>query len=271
MNLRKNFRAMATIVVMLAVIVSAQAQKRGHQKGGNEGAQEQAPASGGVNARIEPIGSAPLISGDYQKIATNQMSKVVFDRFPNSVAEFEKVREQIGKDPAGVVALLVMSYEMYRRDKNVGSQCIQMLVQKVDYNDMVNNKLKNYAKPWTAANFLKGADWKTSFTNLTPPYTIEVRVNPNGKMEDYSEIFNGYYLYVQVYSQTAYDKKILNKEPADKAQNGSWIGVTIVKTKKKDRSDFSNGEYFIFQSCSSTYTSSMFKEPDDADDFKGFK
>ena len=262
MNFKSNFRAMTTVVVMLAVIVSAQAQ--------------------GVNARIVKVGSAPLISGDHDKIATNQKSNVVFDRFPNSIEEFEALRLQIGNNPAGAVALIIMSFEMYNRDNSIGTECVKRVLQKTDLIGLVNGstpKLKSayktrsenndFKSSFHTATFLKGACSETGF-NPTLPYTIEVKVDPNGKLKDYSETYNGYYIPVMVRSQAAYEKNKVAKMDELKSENGSWMPVTLITTKKTDRSDFSKGIYYISTSCSSLYNTAPFMSLRDGD-FNGLK
>jgi len=263
MNSKNVFRVMTTVVVMLvAISVGANAQ--------------------GVNARIVEVPGYPMIGDTWDKLTNTQRSNVVFDRFPKSVDEFEAVRLQIGKNPAGAVALVIMSFEMYRRDNSVGLECGKRVIQKIDINSIfsgVTPKLRdvyktrsennNFESSFHTATFLKGAKSTDGF-NPTEPYTIEVKVDPNAKLENYSETFNGYYISVMVRSQAAYEKNKVGNSDETKAENGSWMPLRMIKTKKTDRSDYSQGTYYIFDSCSNLYTSAPYMSLRDGD-FKGLK
>ena len=45
---------------------------------------------------------------DHQKLVEGQKGSVTFNRFPATVQEFKEVREKIGKEPHGAVALQIM-------------------------------------------------------------------------------------------------------------------------------------------------------------------
>ena len=54
-----------------------------------------------------------------------QSSKVTFTGIPANLEEFKQVRQTLGKEPQGAVALQVMAFEMYRRDRAVGEQALK--------------------------------------------------------------------------------------------------------------------------------------------------
>ena len=63
---------------------------------------------------------------DHQKLVEGQKGSVTFNRFPATVQEFKEVREKIGKEPHGAVALQIMAYEMFRRNQRIGMECINL-------------------------------------------------------------------------------------------------------------------------------------------------
>lgn len=80
--------------------------------------------------KLEPLEVTMTGEIDHEEHTPGQSGSVSFNRFPASVAEFMQVREQIGKEPQGAAALEVMAMEMYRRNRNVGLEC---LVVQYDY------------------------------------------------------------------------------------------------------------------------------------------
>jgi hypothetical protein len=133
-----------------------------------------------------------------------QSGTVEFNRFPASVAEFKKVRDQIGSEPHGAVALELMAYEMYRRNKSIGTECIKLVNTTTNVNtptsrlnELFGNDV-NYARPYQIASFLKGATPANGY-NPTKPYTVEVRVNDARPYQETS-IFQSTVLYLDVLS-----------------------------------------------------------------------
>lgn len=179
------------------------------------------------------------ISGkiDHNRCISGQKASVTFDRFPATVKEFEQVRELIGTEPHGAVALQVMAYEMFRRDKEVGLRCIEL-------NNVVNHAGKdsspirqltsifrddNSARPYQMASFLKGATPENGY-NPTKPYTVEV----------YSDHGRGYE------ASSGYQSTIVRMYIVTSGRDDQKVPVSVVKTLKPDEP--SQGTYFIVTS-----------------------
>ncbi|MCL2040798.1 MAG: hypothetical protein FWG84_01990 [Bacteroidales bacterium] len=171
-----------------------------------------------------------------------QSGTVTFSRFPATVAEFEQVREQIGGEPHGAVALQIMAYEMFRRDRTVGEACIRMNSTTVNVMTPLN-RLKelfgndvNYAKPYQIAAFLKDANAENGYTP-SKPYTVEVRVH---KVNPYkhNNTYQATQLYLEILTQGK-DKGVESFE--------------VVKTLKPGEPG--EGKYFIVEKCAGVYSS----------------
>ncbi|MDO4695495.1 MAG: hypothetical protein Q4A53_01965, partial [Porphyromonas sp.] len=110
---------------------------------------------------------------------SGQSGSVSFNRFPASVEEFRDVRNQIAKTPHGAAALNIMALEMYRRNPQIGQQCLEIMGTK-DYihpQGSLMNKLKGgHKKPYQYAAYLDGARYDNGY-NPTKPYTIRVKVD----------------------------------------------------------------------------------------------
>lgn len=110
---------------------------------------------------------------------SGQKGSVSFNRFPASVEEFKQVRNQIGKTPHGAAALNIMALEMYRRNANIGMQCLEIIGTKnyVAPKGALMNKLKGgVKKPYQYAAYLDGARYDNGY-KPTKPYTIRVKVD----------------------------------------------------------------------------------------------
>ena len=170
---------------------------------------------------------------------------VTFNRFPASVEEFKMVREQIGTEPHGAIALQVMAYEMYRRDKKIGEVCIRL------NNTMTNISLplerlrelfggdNYYNRPYQMAAYLKGANPENGY-NPTKPYTVEVTVDPGLKYVK-SSIFQTTVLNLRIKSE---GRLLSSKQGFDQ--------VAVIKTKKPGEP--SQGTYFIVQNNPGMYS-----------------
>ena len=156
---------------------------------------------------IDSNNSGPLtvnISGviSHTSHTPGQSATVTFSRFPANTAEFKKVCEQIGGEPHGAVALQLMAYEMYRRNKKTGEECIRL-------NNVTTNvtpaleRLKElfsndayYARPYQIAAFLKGATPENGYSP-SKPYTVEIEVSA-GIAYQYSNDYQANVLYLRV-------------------------------------------------------------------------
>jgi len=179
---------------------------------------------------------------DHQVWSAGQVATVSFNRFPVSVEEFLKVREQIGQEPHGCIALQVMAYEMYRRDKTIGKECIELNNLKVNITQTVtrlnelNRPNDSYARPYQMAAYLKGATWENGYTP-DKPYTITVRTRPGVKHEN-SNTFQAMILYLDINVEGGKDK--------------GWSPVSVVKTLKPGEP--SEGKYFIINDSGDLYS-----------------
>jgi hypothetical protein len=168
-----------------------------------------------------------------------QSGVVAFDRFPATVAEFKEVREKIGGEPHGAIALQIMAFEMYRRDKKIGEECIRLnsvnntVVSSMGRLNELFGQDTYYARPYQLAAFLKGATPENGYTP-TKPYTVEVRVSTNSYQE--SSIFQTKVLYFEILT---------------KGRKSGVIGVSVLKTFKPDEA--SQGKYFIIFSSADLY------------------
>ena len=192
---------------------------------------------------------APLdvqISGsiNHTTYTAGESGYVTFNRFPASVEEFKMVREQIGTEPHGAIALQVMAYEMYRRDKKIGEVCIR-LNNTISNISLPISRLKelfggdnSYNRPYQMAAFLKGANPENGY-NPTKPYTVEVTVDPGLKYVKTND-FQSTILHLRIKSE---GRLLSSKQGFDQ--------VAVLKTKKRDEP--SQGTYFIVQSCGGLY------------------
>ena len=190
---------------------------------------------------LEPIEVSISGTINHTTFTKGESGTVTFNRFPATLEEFMQVREQIGGEPHGAVALQVMAYEMYRRDRAIGTECIKLNNTLNNVNSAIS-RLKelfgndaNYARPYQMAAFLKGAAPENGY-KPAKPYTIEVKVSdvhPYQKSNDYqTEV-----LYLKIFTQ---------------GKDRGYEMVEVLKTLKPDET--SKGQYFIVFNCSSLYS-----------------
>ena len=195
----------------------------------------------GDSVSSEPIKVTLSGTISHTNYKSGQSGKVTFNRFPASVEEFKEVREKIGGEPHGAIALQLMAYEMYRRDRTIGEECIRLNNTTTNIqqplrrlNELFNDNFPDYARPYQIAAFLKGASPKNGY-NPTKPYTIEIRVNPAIKYQE-SSIYQTNVLYLQVFTQ---------------GRKSGFVGASVLKTYKPNEP--SEGKYFIVSSCGDFY------------------
>lgn len=166
----------------------------------------------------------------------SQNGKVTFERFPNSIVEFEKTRNRLATEPHGAVALQVMAFELFRRNPDDGEKALKMNNTETNFantlrqlKEMMNTKDAYYARPYLAAALLQGATPENAY-KPSDPYTVAVRVNPTNKYQK-SEFLNGTVIYLQVDS---------------KGWDTNWRGVEVVKPKGE--------QYYLVSNCPAMYT-----------------
>lgn len=191
--------------------------------------------------KLEPLEVTMTGEIDHEEHTPGQSGSVSFNRFPASVAEFMQVREQIGKEPQGAAALEVMAMEMYRRNRNVGLECLKLCNTITNVNSCVQ-RLKelfgkdiNYARPYQVAAFLEGATPQNGY-KPNEPYTVTIDVRENRPYQD----------------SGIYQTKVLSFWiHCGGGKPGSKKGIEVLKTLKQDEK--SEGKYFIVFNCPDLY------------------
>ena len=122
---------------------------------------------------------------------------VTFTHFPTDYTEFETVYTQfLGKTPHGAAAMMPMAMELYRRDRDMGLQCLKLLCYPSNVSSVtsiLNTKFgaskfapadDPYLQPYLPAAVLRGATPDNGYTPQRP-YTVEMRasVNTHKKMQ----------------------------------------------------------------------------------------
>lgn len=190
---------------------------------------------------LEPLKVTMTGKIDHEKHTPGQSGSVSFNRFPASVAEFKEVREKIGKEPQGAVALEIMAMEMYRRNRDVGTECLKWCNTFtntgacLDRLKEIFGKDVNYARPYQMAAFLEGATPQNGY-KPNEPYTVTIDVRENRPYQD-SGIFQTKVLAFWIH--------------CGGGKPGSKKGIEVLKTLKKDEK--SKGEYFIVFNCPDLY------------------
>ena len=193
-------------------------------------AQNQAPIDAVLSGRIS-----------HTTYTRGQTGKVTFNRFPATVEEFEQVREKIGGEPHGAVALQIMAFEMYRRDRTLGETCIRLNSTLNNVNPATSRLRElfgndaGYARPYQMAAFLKGATPQNGY-KPTKPYIIEVKVSD-----------------VRTYQNSNdYQTQVLCLNVLTNGKlSGSEI-VEVLNTLKQDEP--SEGKYFIVFNAPGLYS-----------------
>ena len=186
---------------------------------------------------------------DHTNYTKGQSGTVEFNRFPATVDEFKTVRQKIGGEPHGAVALQVMAMEMYRRDRSIGLECIKLNNTSSNVGEVVS-RLKElfggdikYNRPYQMAAYLKGAEPGNGY-NPTKPYTVEVIVDP-AKPYQHSGIFQSKYLFLRI--------KTKGRDNGSSGQNGTSDGLYVLKTKKPGEPG-EKGKFFLVNNSSSMHT-----------------
>ena len=196
------------------------------------------------NAQEPSTGLEVKISGNinHTSFRANQLGSVTFNRFPASVEEFKRVQEQIGGEPHGAVALELMAAEMYRRNTDIGTECIKLCNTSINVNSQLNRwkellgKDVSYARPYQIGAFLKGATPENRYSPQEP-YTIEVRVN---KARPYQSITD--------YQSTELYLEVLTKGKAHGSE-------TVCVVKPNPCRYYPEGsKYFLVNNCPGLYS-----------------
>jgi hypothetical protein len=172
---------------------------------------------------------------------SGQTGSVSFNRFPATVDEFKKVRDQIGAEPHGAIALNLMAFEMYRKNRKIGEECIKLVNANNNSSSIIGRLQQlfgnddNYNRPYQVAAFLKGATPENGY-NPTKPYTFEFT----------SQIGSDSYQQSSIYQSTVISIRVLTK-----GRDMGYQPASVVKTLKPG--EVSEGKYFMITSCSGLY------------------
>ena len=176
--------------------------------------------------------------------------KVSIERIPATLEEFQALQAEIGTTPEGCIMLQLVAMEMYRRNRSVGIECLQL--NNTDTNlssmkrrlDELYRENDSYARPYLVSSCFKGATPANGY-NPTKPYTIQVRRDPTRPEDERSQILKGYVKHLQVYSE-GYDTP--------------WRGVDVVQQK--------GDEYYRVSNCPAILTQCKEVDFDATDDWK---
>ena len=164
--------------------------------------------------------------------AAQQVATLTFTHFPASIAEFEALQQHLlGRSMAGSLALNLLAYEMYRRDRETGEQCIRLcntetnassslrtLKEKFSTKRYDADDRDTYHQPYLVASFLDGATQQSKY-QPTKPYTMRFHwsVNPNVKQHERSDMLYGYiyHLYAERNVGNRCDASVLVPDEGD--------------------------------------------------------
>ena len=165
---------------------------------------------------LEDDDTVPILDGNTLTYGTHQYTlsekndgdvptgTVTFTHFPATLREFKTLQSQLlGTSQPGTLALNLMAFEMYRRDRSIGQKCIEACNLSANAKSVINNlkekfpqqrgeQTDSYQQPYLVASFLVGATqenkyqpeypYKVSFTYSTSSYA---------KQGEYSYTFFG--------------------------------------------------------------------------------
>ena len=197
-----------------------------------------------VNGEINP--DTPVVEKVGAGTSKYQRSVVSFSRFPVSVGEFQKVREQIGTTPQGAVALQLMATEMYMHNKAIGLACLKLNHTNTNFGtfaELLKNKKLENTSPFQIATHLKGATRSGGY-NPTEPYTVIVKINPNF-------IQKGEYLYSDNYGAplVTFQYDTHHDVPEKERYSDTQFNIQVVKTQLEGEP--SQNKYFTVSDCPS--------------------
>ena len=179
--------------------------------------------------------------------------KTSIEKIPATLAEFQALQAQLGTTPEGCIMLQLVAMEMYRRDKNVGLECLRLNNTETNLSS-VTSRLKelyrqndSYARPYLVSSCFKGATPANGY-NPDKPYTIQVRRDPARPDDERSQMLKGYVKHFQLYSD-GYDTH--------------WRGISVVQQK--------GDAYYRVSNCPSILTQCKEIDFDATDDWHGLK
>lgn len=204
-----------------------------------------------ANAQLGALGNA--IKSAASNTASGVLNeKVSIEKIPASLEEFQALQAELGTTPEGCIMLQLVAMEMYRRDKNVGLECLKL--NNTDTNlSSVTRRLNelyrendSYARPYLVSSCFMGAKPSNGY-NPEKPYTIRLRKDPT-KSDERSQMLKGYVKHYQLYSD-GYDTP--------------WRSVDVVQQK--------GDEYYRVSNCPAILTQCKEVDFDSTEDWKGLE
>ena len=178
---------------------------------------------------------------------------LTFSHFPDSVEEFQTLQEQLlGTSPAGCLALNLLAYEMFRRNREIGEACIRlcntpanasatlrMLKEKFSQVRHDASDHDTYHQPYLVASFLKGAT-QTNGYQPEEPYTLTFYLsdNPNTRQHERSSLLSGFLYRISIRRNGTQEHEatvlVPDGEMVVLAHNTSNFYVAVPPVKKWD-------------------------------------
>ena len=124
------------------------------------------------------------VSSVANQLKVNERKTVTIDALPRTVDEFKTLRETIGREPQGAVALTVVGIAMYSEfGQETGEACLDLCNDYLGLTGYMRSRLKewyvsgtNDPRPYQAAAFMKGASPANGY-NPTKPFTMTMTVS----------------------------------------------------------------------------------------------
>lgn len=144
---------------------------------------------------------------DHETWKGGAASSVAVSGIPQSVEEFEALREQLGREPQGAVALTLLAFEVFHQHgEAMGIECLKLCATEGCINaarQQLRDKLRDddptgYARPYQVASFIKGATPENGY-NPPKPYVFEMMVD-KAQQYQWSNFLDSMVLYIRVKS-----------------------------------------------------------------------
>lgn len=239
----------ATLLLAALLVGGATACTTHPKNEGNDSAADAATTAAATataaGAETADEGIKGEIVADSAADADDGAVRVTLSALPTTRAGFESLRQQLGREPQGAVALELAAYELYRHNPDLGRECIALNNTESNVNFVVSRlqellpsasaqegrewKDDYYARPYLVMTFFDGATPANGYTP-SQPLTLRIRhsrVQPDQK----SEMLHGTVMTYEVYS-SGYDTP--------------WREVQVVQPK--------GSEYFLVSNCPALYT-----------------
>lgn len=204
-----------------------------------------------ANAQIGKLGN--MVKEKAGDVVSKAFDKEVsVEAIPTTVEEFKALQTELGKTPEGCVLLQLVAMEMYRRDKDLGRECLSLNNTTTNLSSVTGrlNELfrenDSYARPYIVAACFKGAKPSNGY-NPETPYTIEVRMDPT-KNDQRSQLLKGVVKYVQLYSD---------------GWDTHWRNVDVVQQQGED--------FYRVSNCPAILTQCKEVDFDASEEWKGLK